>query len=361
MRVSASGHEQDIVRTDFGEEPGQPQPKRAFGGLEGEAWAGVGHKLLANVGANVAGMMLARRATPAIDAPSDVGPLYELLIVLPVALQEHQIQEPKVGTLVLLAACKEPADGSDVPDATKGDPAAGKLEGIVGGAERLAGSEKAALGCGGVELCAKDACMEAGVVCDGEDRVETTACAQENGEGGGRAEKGSGTGVECNLLDNLCRERVERSVVHGWCAIQRARAYIVDGDISISDAVAYMGGDLDTVLEPFTRYDPNGDTLSFQASLLSRSLPDPPRHHPTSDTSAIRPLSSDVWRSECCSVVSTCMRLVNAHSLLRTIPNTASTTSSSTPPPGASLSTLGTNPLYSAAAPSSRRISPSDG
>jgi hypothetical protein len=37
-------------------------------------------------------------------------------------------------------------------------------------------------------------------------------------------------------------------------------------------------------------------------------------------------------------------------------PSVNSTTSNSTPPPGASLSTLGTKPLYSAAGPSSRKI-----
>ena len=40
----------------------------------------------------------------------------------------------------------------------------------------------------------------------------------------------------------------------------------------------------------------------------------------------------------------------------RNTPSVNSTTSNNTPPPGASLSTLGTKPLYSAAGPSSRKM-----
>lgn len=86
-----SKDEQGIVRTDFCEEPGEPESKRAFGRLEREARARVGHELLANVGADIAAMALAKREAAAIDVPCHTGPLDELLVVLPIALQEHQV------------------------------------------------------------------------------------------------------------------------------------------------------------------------------------------------------------------------------------------------------------------------------
>src|SRR6266581_374211 len=47
---------------------------------------------------------------------------------------------------------------------------------------------------------------------------------------------------------------------------------------------------------------------------------------------------------------------LNKNVPFRNTPSVNSTTSNSTPPPGASLSTLGTKPLYSAFGPSSRKM-----
>lgn len=61
------------------------------------------------------------------------------------------------------------------------------------------------------------------------------------------------------------------------------------------------------------------------------------------------------WKKKSSEIVNETVCIAVLIPFLKT-PSVNSTTSSSTPPPGARRSTFGTNPLYSAPGPSSRKI-----
>jgi hypothetical protein len=210
----------NTARTDFGEEPHEPEAERAQGGLEREARTWAGHELVADEDADVAGRPSARATGILCAIPCHLGPARHLGVVLAVALEEHEIEHPEVCALILFAADVEATGVSDVTDAAECGPATAQLESIADGGEGLSGGEEATVGCAGVELGAEDTGVEAGVVLDAERTVDAAVECEQNGQRSGGTEERGGAGVDSDLLDDLGWESVEwrcaRGGLHCW-------------------------------------------------------------------------------------------------------------------------------------------------